>query len=277
MNIFVGGGSDAVPAWLQIAEAVGQALGALGVLIALIAFGYQWYQGRDDRDQRAKDAQIDRERHEAQLAAFRQAEDDRLAAQARRVVPQIFSGNVFKPTLWNVRVDNWSPDAISIIKIDIVIVDTNGNDVSHGYRLANRQTLGETMIATIMPEFNAAIDALTARYMEFIEQMRNGALSLIQDSDEMRAINASFEQASAQLGEQINSGMMQAQVNHAVQTQLTDEWPSQLGPSRFAAIAIDTTRADYRVHLRIVFEDASGYRWVRTDTEGPKRIHEPTQ
>jgi hypothetical protein len=90
-----------VPYGLQIAEAIGQAVGTLAVIIALAAFAWQPYQYRQDRKARDDQAIEDRNRHEAQIAALRQAEDDRLAAQApagqpnsiRRVTAQRMSAS----------------------------------------------------------------------------------------------------------------------------------------------------------------------------------------
>lgn len=65
-----------VPDWLQIA--VGSVFGFIGVLVAVATFWIQWFRGREERKER-----------KVELAALQRAEDDRIAAQARRIVPEI--------------------------------------------------------------------------------------------------------------------------------------------------------------------------------------------
>ncbi|MGZ6780428.1 MAG: hypothetical protein ACXVGO_15720 [Mycobacterium sp.] len=86
MNIFVVGGSGPVPPWLQFASAAGQAVAGLTIFGAVVTFVVQWFRRREDHRESARQAIVERERFEAQLAAFKQAEDDRLAAQARWIV-----------------------------------------------------------------------------------------------------------------------------------------------------------------------------------------------
>ncbi len=103
-----------VPGWLQIVQSTAT---TVGVLLALyVAVWREPRKARDDRKNRAIQGDAERERHDAQIAALRQAEDERLAAQARRIVPAIFRGNVFSNTLWNVRIDNASTDTVSFIE-----------------------------------------------------------------------------------------------------------------------------------------------------------------
>jgi hypothetical protein len=267
-------GHNPVPDALQIAVAWATVFGSAGVLAAIATFWFQWCKTRQERAERANQATLDRQRHDAQIKALKQAEDDRLSAQARRVIPAIFPGDAFSRTLWNVRVDNWGSDSISAVQIDIFIVDQNGNIVSHGYRLANRASLGEAMLKVFLPEFSRAVDGINVKYQELVEKIRSGTLSLTENPEEIAAIQAGFDDIKLELNQQ-TAGMLQAQVNHAIQTQLTDEWPTVLAPGCFTAMAIETTRPDYIPHLKMRFEDSSGYVWERTDTEGPRRIHEP--
>jgi len=269
-----------VPDWLQISAAAATTLGAVGVVIALVTFAIQRLTTRKEREERANQAEIDRQRHDAQIAALRQAEDDRLAAQARRIVPAIFRGNVVSNTLWNLRIDNYSTDVVSNIEVDIIIHGGNGKAVPHGYRLANRETLAEIMASVMVPEFSRAMDAVAVRFNQYIEYMRTRVMSLANPNDpaQIAAIQAEFEGKFEQVKLELDAqtaAILQAQVNHAVQTRLTDDWQSFLAPGQFTAMAIETTSPDYTPHLDIRFEDASGYRWARTDTEGPKRLHEP--
>ncbi|KMO81340.1 hypothetical protein [Mycolicibacterium obuense] len=271
MNFIISGSSDPVPAWLQWLEAIGQALGAVGVVIALIAFAYQWYQGKDAREQRAKDEKTDRDRHEAQLAAFRQAEDDRLAAQARRVLVAPVRANVVNPSIWNVTINNWAIDAITIHNAEIIVLDQNGQRVSGGWRLADRVNLAQSMINMFYPEFSAVMDALIAKVNQLFEAIRTGAVSVGESEQAMQEL---MNNANMQISQQ-TADALRNQVTHALTVNFTDEWPSVIGPGQFAAMAIHTTKPDYQVHVYLQYEDAFGYIWERTDQQGPKRLRDP--
>lgn len=274
--------TSSVPDWLQVAAAIATTLGAVGVIAAIATFWFQWFKTRQEREDRRRQAETELQRHEAQIATLRQAEDDRLAAQARRIVPAIFRGNIVSNTLWNLRIDNLSTDVVSEMKIDIIIRDSLGNAVPHGYRLANRETLAEIMANVLMPEFSRAMNSLAMMFDQYIEHMRRGVMSLADPNDpaQIAAIHAEFEGKFEQVKLELDAqtgAILQAQMHHAVQTRLTDDWQTFLAPGQFTAMAIETTSPDYTPHLEIRFEDASGYRWARTDTEGPTRIHEPRQ
>lgn len=267
--------SNPVPDWLQIAEAVGQAVGTLAVLIALAALWWQFRKDRGDRD--AREAQVieDAKRHDAQIAALRQAEDDRLAAQARWVIPAAYRGNAFSPTLWNLRIDNGSIGAISNLKVTIIIKDANGNVVPHGYRLANVESVGQAMAGFFLPEFSRAIDGLKEKYGELVEYIRTNALSLEQNPEQLAALTEQFNQSvpemtvTPEMADQIR-----AQITQAVQMQFTNDWEPILYAGRFQAMAIETTHADYTAHLHVRYEDSNHYLWERTDTDAPRRISE---
>lgn len=266
---------DPVPDWLQNAEAVGQALGTLAVIIALAAFIWQWRQARKDRDARDAQAIEDRNRHEAQIAALRQAEDERLAAQARWVVLQVIRGTVFNPQIWNLRIDNQSMSPVSNLHVDVIIMDANGNEVPHGYRLANIESIGDTMSAIILPEFSRALDGLQGRYAELVSSFRDGAASLGRTPEESAAIVEEFNRniPPLEVSPEI-AASLRSQVNQAVYMQFSTNWAQFLYANQFTALAIETTRADYIPHLRIRYQDAAGYTWERTDTTTPRRLTE---
>ncbi|SON62258.1 hypothetical protein MSIMFI_03779 [Mycobacterium simulans] len=253
----------------------------LGVLTALyVAVWREPRKADEDRASRAEQAAAERERHDTQIAALRQAEDERLAAQARRIVPAIFRGNIVSNILWNLRIDNISADVISELKIDIIIHDGNGNPVPHGYRLATKESLAEIMATILLPEFTRGMNMLAATFDQYIAHLKASLLSVaenLQTQEEanafISAVTAEFANAKLDVNEQ-TAAMLQAQFTHAVQTRLTDDWPTFLAPGQFAAIAIETTRPDYTPHLQIQFEDSSHLVWRRTDTEGPKRVHD---
>jgi hypothetical protein len=227
MNIFVG----PVPDWLQWASAAGQGLAGLTIFGAVVTFVVQWFRRREDRRESARQAVIDRQRHEAQIAAFKQAENDRLGAQARRIIPAVFPALAFSPTLWNLRIDNNSFEAITNLEVDINIRDREVNEVRHGYRLAQRDTIGRTMLNVFLPEFSQTLDAVAAKYEEFVERIRTGAVS-VSNPEEIAAINAQFDNMKIELDER-TANVLQAQLNYALTTNLTDDWPRYLLPGRF--------------------------------------------
>ncbi|WP_373140312.1 hypothetical protein [Mycobacterium marinum] len=230
-----------VPDWLQIAQAGGATVGVvfttIGVLTALyVAVWREPRKASEERANRAEQAAAERERHDAQIAALRQAEDERLAAQARRIVPAIFRGNIVSNTLWNIRIDNIGADVISELKIDIIIRDGNGNLVPHGYRLANRETLAEIVATILVPEFTKVMELMAARFDQCIAHMKNTLQSVeehLQTPEEaeafMSTLSAQFANAKIDVNEQA-AAILQAQVTHAVQTRLTDDWPTFLAP-----------------------------------------------
>jgi hypothetical protein len=262
-----------VPDWLQIASSAGQGLAGLTIFGAVVTFVVQWFRRRSDRKESARQAVIDRERHEAQIAAFRQAENDRLGAQARRIIPAVIPALAFSRTLWNLRIDNNSFEAVTNLHVDIIIRDGDGNEVPHGYRLAQRDTIGKTMLSVFLPEFSQTLDGVAAKYEEFVERIKIGAVS-VSNPEEIAAINAQFDNMKIELDER-TANVLQAQLNYALTTNLTDDWPVYLLPGRFTGMAIETTKPEYTPELVIRFEDSGSFTWERKSTEAkPRRIHE---
>ncbi|MGB0971074.1 MAG: hypothetical protein ACPGVG_08950 [Mycobacterium sp.] len=267
-----------VPDWLQVVEAIGQGFGVPAVIVALIALVWQLHKDRADRDERDKQNVEDRNRHEAQIAALRQAEDDRLAAQARLIIPGTYRGYAFSSTLWNLRIDNASMGAISGLQVTVIIKDADGNDVPHGYRLANTASVGQAMAAFILPEFSHALDGMQTRFNQFIAYIRDNVATLAENPEQMAAIQEQFTASISPFAmtSEVEANI-KAQINQAIQMQFTNDWDPILYASRFLAMAIETTRADYTPHLHIRYQDSAGYVWERTDTEGPRRISQQVE
>ncbi len=261
-----------VPAWLQIAAAASQVLSTFGVLVALATLMWQLRKDRTDRDVRDAQAIEDRRRHEAQIATLRQAEDDRLAAQARLIIPAAYRGNMFSPTLWNLRIDNWSMGAVSELGVAVIIKDAQGNAVPHGYRLANKESVGQAMAAMILPEMSRTLDGMEARYSQLVAHIRENAATLTENPEQLAALEAQFDANVPPLVSPEIAAGIKDQIDQAVQLQFTDDWSPILYAARFQAMAIETTNAEYVPHIRITYQDLAGYRWERTDTEGPKRV-----
>jgi hypothetical protein len=114
-----------VPDWLQIVVACASVFGSIGVLVAVAAFWVQWVRGREERKERG-----------LQLAALQRAEDDRIAAQARRIIPEIASSALFGEDIWIAHIQNASTGAVSQVKVVVEARDADGNEVKHGIRKA---------------------------------------------------------------------------------------------------------------------------------------------
>jgi hypothetical protein len=76
-----------VPDYLQILVAWATVLGVFGVIAAVIGLAIQVSRWRTEQKDRETQALIERDRFEKQISALQQAENDRLAAQARKMVP----------------------------------------------------------------------------------------------------------------------------------------------------------------------------------------------
>src|ERR1700752_1853252 len=114
--------ANQTPVWLQEAQAIAGIATTIGVLIALYIAAI-----REPR----KDA-AERRHHAAQIDALRRAEQARIAAQARKVLPSCVRTPMFGETSWTVRIDNASEAVITILGVDVAALDTNGFEVPHG-------------------------------------------------------------------------------------------------------------------------------------------------
>src|ERR1700756_5604160 len=115
------------PIWLQEVQAVSGIATTIGVLIALYIAAI-----REPR----KDAAV-RRHHAAQINALHRAEKERVAAQARKVLPSCVRTPMFGDSWWTVRIDNASNAVTTILAIDVTALDANGFEVPHGCRQAN--------------------------------------------------------------------------------------------------------------------------------------------
>lgn len=264
---------NVVPAYLQIAVAWATVFGVVGVVVAGIGLWVQWLRGGEERMERAAQAILERERFEKQIDALQQAENDRLAAQARRIVPTLIKASSVIPNLWHVRIDNASAEVISGLQIDVHAVNAENEMVAGGCAPADRTSVGAAMAEFFVQTITPTFDVMIERYQHFIEQVRIGAIQLGEDPAQMEAY---VDQIAAGLHiDENTAAAMKDQVKHVVAIQLTDQWPTFLSPGQFAAMAFMLTSDEFvpRVHMR--FEDSAGYTWERTDITKPKRISEP--
>jgi hypothetical protein len=110
------------PLWLEVIQAVAAVATTIGVLVALYVAVI-----REPRK-----ATEERRHHRAQMDALHRAERERVAAQARRVVPSCARTPIVGDTWWAVRIDNASNAVTTILEVDVTALDVNGFEVSHG-------------------------------------------------------------------------------------------------------------------------------------------------
>jgi hypothetical protein len=249
-----------VPDWLQIAAATATTLGALGVLAALATFWWQWRKARDERTQRDEQFAEDRRRYEAQMAALQRAEDDRIIAQARKIVPAIFPADLFGENMWTVRVSNTSNGVVTNLDVSVIAVDANGNEIPNGCRQANDQVvIGDAFRRLISDALTGAVTGATAASGATLFGRAGGAARM--NADQLRAV----------IDQRLGQGASE-RFRDAMLGQLAREWMPTLTPGQFTMMAFRTTDRSLRLRVVVEFEDEAGYRWRRPDDGQPVRI-----
>jgi hypothetical protein len=115
------------PAWYVAIQAAASVATTVGVLIALyVAVVREPRKAREER-----------ERHAAEMDALKRAEVDRVAAQARKIVPSCVRTPMFGNAWWTVKIENVSNAVATILAVDVAAVDTNGDTVRDGCQQAN--------------------------------------------------------------------------------------------------------------------------------------------
>ncbi|SER81992.1 hypothetical protein SAMN04488583_6386 [Mycobacterium sp. 88mf] len=241
-----------VPDWLQIAVAYASVFGSIGVLVAGIALWIQWLRGREERRERA-----------LQLTALQRAEDDRIAAQARKIVPEVNSAERFGENIWLAHIENASAGAISNLKVVVSAYDSENNEVPDGIRKATGELDISGGIERIISE------ALTGGISGVM-----GANPIVQmlgqqgyGGQQHAMANFYRQTLDQQVGPQVKQAM-----RHALMGQLQKDWPGSLGPSASATVAYRATRPGMKLHIGVSFEDEAGYLWHRVDTDQPIRV-----
>ena len=215
--------ANQTPVWLQEVQAIAGIATTIGVLIALYIAAI-----REPRKEAAE-----RRHHAAQIDALRRAEQARIAAQARKVLPSCIRTPMFGETSWIVKIDNAIDAVTTILGVDVAALDTNGFEVPDGCSRA----------AGIVPAdrvFNLSIRAA-------LDDMSRGRFE-----DELVP---AFKHA-----------VRDAMVGHFV-----NEWPRTVPPNEHAVMAYTTTDPNYKLRITIDYEDEAGYQWRRTDTSQPRR------
>lgn len=246
-----------VPVWLEIVTSVSTTVGVLTALY--VAVWREPRKARADRMERAEQTAEDRRRYNAEMAALQRAEDDRIAAQARKVVPAVYRADLFGENIWTVRINNTSSGIVSNLAVRVVAVDQDGAEVPNGCAQANNQiSVGKSM-------------------ERIVSEALGGALSGAMRSNPMMGM---FGQAGMSTG-QINSLIAQRlgpevseRMREGMLGQLVSEWTATLTPGQFAVMAFKTAHSSYSLRVAIEYEDEAGYRWRRTDSSQPQRVHD---
>lgn len=245
--------ANPVPDWLQIAVAWASVSGSISVLVAVAAFWVQWFRGRDERKER-----------KLQLETLQRAENDRIAAQARRIVPEVASSVAFGESIWIGHIKNASSGAVSQLKVVVEAYDINNEMVPNGVRKAT----GEVNIADGVQKLMT--DALLGGVTGIMgnnpiqEILRSQAYGPAQQASMQDAYKTAI---ANQIGPQISQKMRQAMLG-----QLMKNWPNSLGPGGEVSVAYRVSRPDLRLSIAIGFEDEAGYLWFRVNTDQPVQV-----
>ncbi|KGI69922.1 hypothetical protein MJO55_23620 [Mycolicibacterium rufum] len=209
--------------------------------MAVATFWFQWNQTKQER--------IDRR---AELNALQKAERDRIAAQARRIVPEITRSAFFGEDVWLGNIQNNSTGAITGLRVAVSAVDEEGKPVSDGYRKAT----GEL-------DISQALESI-------ISQTLRGSLGGAFAGHPMTAM----------LGQQLpRDALVQriapevsAKLRVAMMGQIQADWPSSLGPGQSTSVAYRATRPGLQLHIGVRFEDEAGFEWNRFNQYQPTLV-----
>jgi len=73
------------------------------------------------------------------MGALQRAENDRIIAQARKIVPAIFPADLFGENMWTVKVSNTSNGVVTHLAVSVTAVDAHGNEIPGGCPQASDQ------------------------------------------------------------------------------------------------------------------------------------------
>lgn len=229
------------PTWSVAIQAAASVATTIGVLIALYVAVVREPRKADE----------ERKRHEAQMNALNRAEMDRVAAQARKVVPSCVRTPIFGNKWWTVKIENVSNAVATILNVDVTTVDASGTVVPGGCQRSNN-----TM--PVDEAFERSIRAALSGSLEGGLQ-RSGYGSMVPPG--------TANQLANHLAPTVKQAMQEAMVGH-----FAAEWQTTLGPNQSALMAYTTTDPNYKLHITIDYEDEAGYQWRRTDSGQPERF-----
>lgn len=234
--------ANPVPDWLQVAVAWASVLGSIGVVVAVAAFWVQWFRSKQERTDRT-----------LELATLQKAEKDRIAAQARRIVPEITKSAFFGENIWLGHIRNNSTGAISSLRVVVTAVDNDGKEVSDGFGKATGElNISGALSRVVHDAFSGSLGGgLSSTGIA-------GMLGPLSAQGQYRDMLA--QQIAPEVSRQLQIGLM---------GQMQKDWPSSLGPNQQTSVAYRTTRPDLQLHIGIRFEDEAGYEWNRINQDQP--------
>lgn len=244
-----------VPDWLQILVAGGSALSSIGVLVALATFFVQLRKNRQERADRDK-----------QLAELQRAEKDRIAAQARKVVPEIAKSVLFgNDDIWMAHVQNASAGAINNLKVVVAAFDGNNQEVPDGFvKATGKLDISGSFQRIISDAFSGSIGgALGGRLGGAMDP--NPFAGLL--GQQFAPQNQYRDMLAQQITPQVSKAIQQAMLG-----QMQKDWPPSLGPNASVTVAYRVTRPDLRLQIGIGFEDEAGYEWERVNQNQPTLV-----
>jgi hypothetical protein len=108
-----------------------QAIGAVATTVSVLTALYVTVIREPRR------AAEDARRSKARLDALHRVVRERIAAQARKVVPSCVRTPMFGDSWWTVRIDNASRAMMTLVSVDVEAIDANGIAIPDGCRQAN--------------------------------------------------------------------------------------------------------------------------------------------
>ncbi|MCV7355938.1 hypothetical protein [Mycolicibacterium fluoranthenivorans] len=257
-----------IPAWLQITTSIST---TVGVLIALyVAVWREPRKARRERDDRDAQATEDRDRYNDQMAALQRAEDDRIAAQARKIVPEIASGDRFGENIWLAHIQNASTGVINDLRVVVIAYDDQDVEVTDGVQKATGQLdISGAMEKIISDAVSGGVGGLMnsgpmAGLLRQQQQFGMGAMGM--GYGQPSIANQMKNAMAQQIKPQVSAALRQAMIG-----QIQSEWPPSLGPGASTSVAYRATRSGLRLRIGIRFEDEAGYVWNRINTDQPTR------
>lgn len=228
------------PTWYVAIQAAAAVATTVGVLIAL-------YVALVREPRKAAE---ERKRHQAEIDALNRAEAERVAAQARKIVPSCVRTPMFGNAWWTVKIENISNAVATILAVDVEAVDSSGNVAPDGCQQSNN-----TM--PVDQAFDRSIRAaMSGSFQGAFRQAGIGGM-IPPGASQMMA---------NQIAPTVKQAMQEAMIGHFV-----TEWQRTLGPNQSALMAYTTTDPSFKLRITIDYEDEAGYQWQRTDTSQPVR------
>ena len=214
----------------------------------------------------------DRRRYDDQMATLQRAESDRIAAQARKVVPSVNRADMFGENLWMVRVNNTSTGVVTDLSVRVAAFDSHGNKIPDGCRQANNEVkIGQGIERMITEAFRGGISGAVQSdpYQMLTRMMGVGQPGIGRVGPDPSRMNA--QQMDRFINQRLGADFSE-RLREAMAGDLAAEWMKTLTPNQHTVMAFKAAQADYTLRAFIEFEDEAGYRWERDDNSQPRKI-----